>query len=231
MLLVALSGCSSDSDDATTDRPVTASQTSEPEPEPEQATDAEVTLAVEVRPEDLPRGFGTTNQFGEKGDLVDGYVTLDVCGGTFPSEALRTARHQVAFGARNGDSISTETVAYEPGGADQAMAELRSAIANCPRGFVNSSVEGQLDLKFRYEELPQEADWQDGAVAVRVTITPSNRNGRSFPGALIYQTRGDVMTAAYVFAGAEKSGKLAARIASLLSKRLETASPGATATS
>ena len=49
---------------------------------------------------------------------MTGEVTLDFCGGKYPSESLRTARYQVEYDKR-GDtfSASNEVVAYKPGGA------------------------------------------------------------------------------------------------------------------
>jgi hypothetical protein len=186
-------------------------------------TEAEMVRAVEVRPDDLPGKYGSTNRFGEAGDGVDGYVTLDMCGAAFASEDLRTARHQVAYSAPDGDSISTETVAYESRGAQQAMAELRDAIANCPKGFVRSNVAGQPIHKLAIKALPEEADWQEDTLAMRVTVTPENEPGMS--GVLIFQRRGDLMTAVYVWAGPRTSPELAADVASLLSERLEAAAP------
>lgn len=225
LFLIALSGCGADSDGSIAEQPVPVT----PSSKAAQPTDAELTLSVDVKPEDLPNEYGSENLFGELGNRVDGYVTMDLCGADFPSEALRTARHQVAYSASNGDSISTETVAYEPGGAEQAMAELRGAVGSCPNSFVASKVAGQPAMKMGFEALPQEADWQEGSVGLRVTITPEK--GPNVSGAVIYQTRGDIMAAVYVWAGPKTSPKLAAPLATLLSKRLQTVTPEATATS
>ena len=68
------------------------------------------------------------------GDQVTGEATLDLCNGPFASEALRTARLQVAALTPNGDApLSTEAVLYgRPGGSAQAFTELRAAAAGCP---------------------------------------------------------------------------------------------------
>jgi len=219
LLAVVLAGCNSDSDDDDGAEPTPASQESET---PIQPNDNEVVSAVEVTADDLPEAYGA-NLFGDSGDHVDGYVTLDMCGAIFPSEELRTARHQVGYSAPDGDSISSETVTYEPGGAEQAMGELRDAVSNCPKGFVGSTVAGQPKYKERIHELPVEPDWQEDTFAMRITITP--RTGPSISGALIYQRRSDAITAVYVFAGPESSPELAAGVASLLSDRLEAAAP------
>lgn len=224
LLAVVLVGCNSDGDDDGGAGPTPSSAQSE---SPIQPTDAEVVSAVEVTAEDLPEGYGA-NKFGDRGDLVDGYVTLDLCGATFASEDLRTARHQVGYSGPDDDWISSETVTYGPGGAEQAMGELRDAVSNCPKGFVDSTVAGQPKVKQRIDELPVEPDWQEDTVAMRIAVTPET--GPSSSGALIYQRRGDAITAVYVFAEPE-SAELAAGFASLLSDRLETAAPGSATTS
>jgi hypothetical protein len=67
------------------------------------------------------------------GNLVAGEPTLDLCGATFASESLRTARLQVAGTNPQGDTpLSTEAVLYStPNGTTQAFSELRAAAAHC----------------------------------------------------------------------------------------------------
>jgi hypothetical protein len=219
LLAVFLSGCSSDNGDSDGATPTRDSQESETALQP---TDEEVVLAVELRPDDLPSGYGAEG-FGEHGNLVDGQVTMGMCGATFASEDLRTARHQVGYPGPDDEFISSETVRYEPGGAQQAMGELRDAVANCPKGFVRSDVAGEPPYKAKISQLPVDADWQDDTVALRITYTP--KTGPSRSGALIYQRLDDTIAAVYVFAGAETSPGLAAGFASLVSDRLEAAAP------
>lgn len=221
MLVILLSGCGAEADDRTADEDVTTDNTVS---EAGKRSDSEIAGAVEVRPDDLPSKYGSTDRFGEIGDLVDGYVTLDMCGADFPSEDLRTARHQVAYSARDGDSVSTETVAYESGGAQQAMRELRDAVANCPKGFVASNVAGQPASKARIDVLPVNADWQEDTLAMQMTWTARKQPSRS--GVLIYQRRGDAFTAVYALAGPDRSAGLAARLASLMSTRITAAVDG-----
>ena len=216
LLTVLLSGCSSDNGDKPGEGPIVDSQGSETALQP--AHD-KLVRAVELRPEDLPGDYGA-NQM-EDGDLVEGEVTLDMCGATFPSEDLRTARHQVAY-LGPGDSISSETVTYEPGGAEQAMGELRDAVAQCPKGFI----EGPPTYKVKISPLPVESDWQADTIAMRVTFTPKEGRRWRSSGAAIYQRLDDAITAVYVFAGPETSAELAAGFASLLSERLEVAVAG-----
>jgi hypothetical protein len=71
---------------------------------------------------------------------VAGQVTLDLCGYTFHTEALRLARLQVTYTRAGAPLISNEVVAYKPGGAASALREVRAAIAHCPAGYVSSGV-------------------------------------------------------------------------------------------
>lgn len=225
LLAILVSGCSGDDGDGDGAKPTVGDPGSETALQP---TDDEVVQAVELRPDDLPDGYGEEG-FGEKGDLVDGYVTMGICGATFASEDLRTARHQVGYSGPNDEFISSETVNYEPGGAEQAMGELRDVVANCPTGFVRPNVAGQSPYKARIRQLPVESGWQDDTVAMRIAYTP--KKGPSRSGVLIYQRLGDTISAVYVFAGVKRSPGLAAGFASLLSQRLEAAAPATGAAS
>ena len=68
--------------------------------------------------------------------------TLDLCNGTFPSEANRTARRQVALSDTQGLlHMSTEAVLYQRAAQGvQAFAELQSVAAHCPSTPVTSPV-------------------------------------------------------------------------------------------
>jgi hypothetical protein len=225
LLAVLLSGCNgSNAGTAAQTQPTVSTPTHSARP-----SDHTLVHAVDLRPGDLPAKYGSKNVFGARGDRVVGYVTMDMCGAYFASEALRTARHQVGYVAPDHDSISSETVAYGSGGAARAMRELRHAIATCPKGSVGSSVAGQPSQKERIEQLPRKSGWQHDKVAIRLTVTPSQ--GSSETGALVYQRRGNLITAAYVWAGRQASAGLASRMASLLSGRLEAAVQSAGTTS
>src|SRR5438034_4465819 len=84
------------------------------------------------------------------GQGVRGFVTLDMCGYTFRSEALRTERLQVDYvsGSR-GPHVSNEVVRYRAGGVAQAFREITDAWRNCPRGPVGSNVRGVPPLTYR----------------------------------------------------------------------------------
>jgi hypothetical protein len=83
----------------------------------------------------------TVFTFPGDGDDVDGQVTLDFCDARYPSEALRTARNQVAV--HDDDEprsyaivLSMEAVMYRDAAAtEQAFRELRAARLSCSVGF------------------------------------------------------------------------------------------------
>lgn len=205
--------------------------TSTPNARPESAHHIEVAIvrSIDVGPGDLPREFGSKNTFGSRGNGVYGYVTMDMCGASFFSEILRTARHQVGYAAPNKDFVSTETVSYRDGGAAKAMSELRHAIRTCPTGYVHSTVAGVPPTKMRIERLPHQARWLPDTVAIAVTY--SVRQRPSEYGVLIYQRQGNLITAAYVYAGRLASPRLASHVASLLAKRLKSVADKAGSTS
>src|SRR5438874_2611258 len=81
-------------------------------------------------------GPGYTRHVIPGGTLVQDQVTLDICGGSYPSEGLREQRLQLAFLPPAGQKteISNEVVRYAPGGAEQGLREVKQHIAHCPKG-------------------------------------------------------------------------------------------------
>jgi hypothetical protein len=171
---------------------------------------------------DLPAGFGADQM--RSGDVVEGQVTLSLCGARFPSEALRLARHQVAFAYR-GDpdrGVSNEVVAYRGNGAQQALRELRAAIDHCPAGFVSSGLARVPDVRYRIEELPPHGSWQAGTIAVRVDAR--TRDGVDYPSVSVYQVHGHLLSALYL----RTTGGPASldELSALLSQRLDRVTVG-----
>jgi hypothetical protein len=102
-----------------------------------------------LRQSDVPAS-DTVGLIDHGADLT--MATLDLCNGTFASEAKRTARRQVAlFDGQQTEQISTEAVLYgAPANGTQAFAELRSVAAHCPATPVTSPVgEGTAITRFR----------------------------------------------------------------------------------
>jgi hypothetical protein len=97
---------------------------------------AKVLTQLVVRQSDVPSNLAVGLIPG--GNLVAGQVTLDLCNGTYPSEALRTAREQVDVADQTGQSVlSTEAVLYHnAAGTAQAFSELQARAASCPQQFL-----------------------------------------------------------------------------------------------
>jgi hypothetical protein len=136
----------------------------------------------------------------QQGDEVDGQVTLDLCGGDFPSEALRVARHQVAFpiGDDFDRAVSNEVVAYERDGADQAMRELRRAVDRCPDRFVGSAVATKPVARYHIKQLPPHGSWQTGSLALHIRVEARAGDSPSYEYIAVYQVRGQLLSALYL---------------------------------
>jgi hypothetical protein len=137
------------------------------------------------------------------GNQVAGQVTLDLCGYTFHTEALRVARRQVAYMRNGAPLISNEVVAYKSGGAATALRELRTAIAACPLGYVSSKVKGMGQLKNAIRPIAVPGTLP-GSIAVVDRITEKlNGQTRRFDAILVFQARHDVLSAVYGYALAQ----------------------------
>jgi hypothetical protein len=136
------------------------------------------------------------------GHGVARYVTLTMCGFEFPSEKLRTDRLQVDY-VRTGApvSLSNEVVIYRPGGAAQAMREVTGAVAQCPPGPVATGIKGLGPLTYRLTRL-RSAGLLSGYVAFRAHVTGKSQ-GKAFDDTVImvYQRRGNVLSAVYAYGG------------------------------
>jgi hypothetical protein len=126
--------------------------------------------------------------------------TLDLCNGTFTTEALRTARFQVAALAATGNApLSTEAVQYRSTAAGaKAMAELQEVAAKCPNTPVVSPVdEPTVVTKFN---APPDASWGHVPNVQRLAydITATNPDtGQSFHSVVVYLRRDRVLMGIY----------------------------------
>ena len=131
------------------------------------------------------------------GKKVAGEVTLDLCGYTFRTEALRLARLQVMYARAGTPIISNEVVVYKPGGAASAMRELRAAIAHCPVGFAQSTVRGIGQLKNSIEHM-RAPGLLPGSIAILDRIIERvNGKTRRFDTIFVFQARRNVLSAVY----------------------------------
>lgn len=155
-------------------------------------SDQDAVVAVVVRADQL--GANITRSTPPGGDTVNGEVTLDLCGASFPSEALRTARLQVVYSVNGAGFASNEVVSYSAGGTAQAMAEVRHAAATCPHHPVQSVVAGVPPLMYTVTSLPRLSAWPMGTLAYRLAATDGKRTKVSVG---IYMWRGRVFSGVY----------------------------------
>lgn len=142
---------------------------------------------------------------------ADGFVTLDLCGYRFTSEARRTDRLQVNY-LKPGAAIkySNEVVTYGRGGTRLALRELNQAVNRCPAGPVDSTVKGVPPMTYRITRLPT-AGLLPGTVALRINVFGVYQGKRfSQTSAVIYQVHGDVLSGLYAYDGSIKERERAA---------------------
>ena len=105
------------------------------------------------------------------GRQVKGQVTLDFCGGGYPSEALRLRRFQTIYANQAGGAqLSNEVVRYAPGGARQALREVARRVRTCPRTPVQSPVPGHGAERYLSVALIHDPGLLAGSVAIKMTI-------------------------------------------------------------
>ena len=125
--------------------------------------------------------------------------TLDLCNGHFPSEAMRTARLQVAaVDQQNGTVLSTEAVLYSSGaGTTAAFTELHAAAAGCPAGPVDSPV-GEPAVTTRFGPAP-DGGWPQVPSVQRLAFAfdSTNANGETSHSVAVYLRRGRALLGVY----------------------------------
>lgn len=125
--------------------------------------------------------------------------TLDLCNGSYQSEAQRTARLQVVAVDSLGDTaLSTEAVLYSSGaGTTAAFSELKSVAASCPDEPVESQV-GQDTVTTKFGPAP-DANWPPVPTVERLafafeTIRSSGERNQSVA---VYLRRGRALLGVY----------------------------------
>jgi hypothetical protein len=172
------------------------------------AADLATLNAVSIQPGDLRAGFEILPY--PDGSSVQGFVSLDVCGAEFPSEALRTGRSQVSVVSNDEPTFSqtifaVEALMYRDDQASaQAMTELTTAATNCPTSsYVQSPSctchggdDGAENWQFRSAP---DRGWKriPGTQRVAFDVVISDRQGNSIREHLIYQRHGRLVVAIY----------------------------------
>jgi hypothetical protein len=145
---------------------------------------------------DLPPGF---RRVASRYGLDD--PSLRLCGATYGSERFRIAAHRVAFRAPEGHGqVRSIVVAYQPGYAARAIAELEAAAPRCARP-VKPTAEQQPDL-----------------LALRVRVAGPGL----LPYDLVVERRGDVLSLLEVDTTQDR---LTLALARRLGNRLESRQP------
>jgi hypothetical protein len=141
------------------------------------------------------------------GHGVKGYVTLDMCGFVFRSEALRTDRLQVNYMRPGSVALSNEVVLYQPGGARQALHEVETAIRHCPPGPVRSRVEGLEHVTYRIRQI-NVPGVLPGSIALLIHLQAAYKR-RSIVGTniAVYQVRGNLLSGIYTLAAGDLSAQ------------------------
>ena len=154
---------------------------------------------IALRPSQV--GVGYRLEMRSDSHCVARCVTLDLCGFTYPSEQLRTARLQVDYDRnKHAPGLSNEVVSYQSGGASQAMREVDYAVANCPQGPVRSTVQGVPPLTYRLKRL-RASRLLPGYIALQERVTGKVGKRTITETTLsIYQAHGNVLSAIYTTA-------------------------------
>jgi hypothetical protein len=158
-------------------------------------------------------GPGYTRFTMDGGRSVKGQVTLDFCGGGYPSEALRLRRFQTIYANQSGGAqLSNEVVRYAPGGARQALREVARRVRTCPRTPVQSPVPDHGAERYLSIALIHDPGLLAGSVAINMTVEVTE-NGHKMRREIIaiYQRHGDFLSGVYA-----SGGTAASRLASAL---------------
>lgn len=128
-------------------------------------------------------------------------ATLDLCNGTFASEARRTARRQVTLTDANGQFfMSTEAILYRaPANGTAAFSELKSVAAHCPAKPVASPA-GEPTVTTKFAAAP-DAKWPKTATVDRLAYdfvsTPTDPTQSVSHSIAVYLRRGRVLIGLY----------------------------------
>jgi hypothetical protein len=114
--------------------PAQAEASAEAAADPAAATDPKTAaLSVALRATDLPAGWSVQANPVPDGSLSSNPSLAGICGGTFPSEAHRTAKFPVTgLDPQGTAAVVAEAISYDTkGSAISALAELGDAFASC----------------------------------------------------------------------------------------------------
>lgn len=212
--LTALAGCGSGDDS----KPAAAVQEVQPKPT------KEVAVQPRLDPERLKSAVDKSvlkaKDIGHKVEVQDsddslGVPTNDICAKEWASNDFRIARHQDFFWKDAEVAklvVSTEVVAYEPGKAKTALAEIKKAVEDCD-GWKHD--QGEMD-KVKPTDPPE------GTLAGSFSWKGvDDRKDGEYDYLATYQVKGDLLSAVYVWAEDSSDAKeVAAEVAAKAGERL-----------
>jgi hypothetical protein len=126
-------------------------------------------------------------------------ATLDLCNGTFPSEAGRTARRQVeVFDSLGNAPFSTEAVLYGHAATGaQAFSELQRVVKDCPSTPVVSPI-GEPTAVTLFGPNPDNGwDHTTGVERLAYDVTTTRDSGDSTHAVVVYLRRGRALMGLY----------------------------------
>jgi hypothetical protein len=142
-------------------------------------------------------------------------ATLDLCFGTFVSEARRVERIQVGYSRLDVEDVSNEVVRYGPGGAKLALKEARAISCKNKKQKLGA---GSVTMTVR-RIAPAGAP--PGAVTLSVKIVTSlGGQRRQLVGTGIYLVRGNLLSGVYVYDATSPSVARAVRLAKVAARNL-----------
>ena len=152
-----------------------------------------------VRQKDVPETYFVGPIPG--GGEVDGQVTLDLCdGATYPSEALRAARLQVAALDVQStlDALSTEAVRYKSADATaQAFDELKATAASCSTDPVTDPASGTTSTTRITPDADASWDKTNGVDRLAYRIERTDSTGKTSSSVVVYLKRGPLFIGVY----------------------------------
>jgi hypothetical protein len=160
-----------------------------------------------LQPAQVGKGYVMLARADGKG--VNGQVTMNLCGTSYPSERLRTTRLQVNYlKARSTVGVSNEVVTYRSGGAAQAMREAIQHAVTCPHRPIDSGVTGLPKLTFRITRI-SDPRLLKGYLAVRIDVSGTVKGKHiAQTSYAVYQRLGNVLSGIYSF-GTSAAGQRA----------------------
>ena len=169
--------------------------------------------AVALVPGDLPAGFAV--QSDRYGRQLDDSPNRDVCGRALAGDAHRLSARQLVL-TGNGRRVTGEVASYERGGAADVLRQLRGSVTECPRGPGPDLQRGVQNLERRYTVAATHA----GPSSLAVLVTVTDMAGHRRRSEVVYQRRGEVLSALTVDPVDGDGDELLRRTASVLGARL-----------